>query len=237
MMRAVLVAALVLIAGCSAIPGTGTDIPSNSTPTADSPTPDGSSTDGELTPGMYRPVVFEDPGRYVFSISTQYETDPGRVEYDVRSTALSNTEIAVDAEFAGNSHQTTISGNRIEVSDGLQTLDSGTGSIEADMRIFETIFEPGAWTLGRTLDVGQEWGATIGGVAGEDSVDSTLTVTGTKTIGGVECYALEGIADEDGRTVYEGCLAPGHGFPMQSIYYDSSGQVASLLELQSYDPA
>lgn len=237
--KIVSLALVVLVAGCSGVIGSDVSAapgtPGSTTGVAASPTPAADSSADQLAPGQYRPVVFEQPGRYEFAIASQYETEPGTIGFDVRSTALSNTEIVVDLRFAGGSHQTTVSGNRIEVNDGLMTLVSGVAAIDADLRLYETVFEPGAWTMGRTLDVGAEWGVTIDGVAGEDAVDSTLTVTGTNTIGGIQCYVVKGVADVDGRTIYEGCFSPGHGFPMQSIYYDASGQVASSLVLQSYE--
>lgn len=98
----------------------------------------------------------------------------------------------MDLRFGG-SHQELLTGDRREVQDQLITLTDGTAA-DSDPLFFQTIYAPSAWALGRPLDVDAEWGGTVDGVAGETAADSTISVTGTSTIGGVQCYVLKAVA-------------------------------------------
>lgn len=223
-----LVGLLVVLAGCAAVPGTDAlldDGPSDddadlpASPTAE-PTraPSGPAT------GNYVPFDFAGPGRYVYDVSNEYDGE-GVFAFDVRSTARSAMEIEIDWTIGGATHREVLSGTDREVTDDILAVHE----LDSHGMMWAAVYAPGAWTLGRTLTVGDSWGATV------DGDDGLLSVTGTAIVGDVACYTLEFVVE--GQVRYEGCLSPDHGFPMQSVYYDETGAVTLSMELRSYAPA
>jgi hypothetical protein len=61
----------------------------------------------------------------------------------------------------------------------------------------------------------------------------SFAVTGTDTVGGVDCYTSEIRINDD--IFHEACFSPDRGLAPYTAYYEDSGDVSFSMELVSYE--
>ena len=228
-LTAVLVCALVVLAGCG---GTATDSGSNVSTDAESTQPaseedpgaDGSDDGGSDSTGSgsgdaWEAFDFDRPAKYTFDT---YMEDQGEGELVWDMTAVSGDEVTVDLHYSAGETtvDTTVSGTKDDVQSQLILTPGGQFFLIA---LFSPTF---AYYEDQPLSVGEGWSYTTA------DGSASFEITGKDTYANVECYVSEMHVDEE--LVHEGCFAPDLGLAPYSAYYES-GEVTASMELTDFE--
>ena len=197
------------LAGCS---GSGDD---------DGDDGDGSGAgNGAGSEAAWRRFDFATTGTYTFEF---YAADAG-------TSTLTWSVQEVDGDQVTVGYEMEIEGMSIG---GQSTFTTGGGIDEMDpiaagflgMTAFHPLMDQFG---GQALEVGEGWSHTW------DGQTVAYEVTGTSEHAGIECYTTE--ITENGRTVYEACLAEDHGIAIHTAFYEEDGSLAAEQTLVDYSP-
>ncbi len=196
---ALLLAATVVLAGCS---GGGNTSPTDASTDGPTPTEDGTpdaSVEGDADAEASIPSTNY---QWTEGESYSYETESARgdnSEYTWTVTDVSDGEVTVEIEsqFGTTSDTTTVTGPQGNFFDG---------TLESQGAVFLFLHLPQILIDGQELTAGNEWTLTAEDfnatdVAGSEPIE--VRVTGTDTVAGQECHTFEA---SDGTSTFQGCV-------------------------------
>lgn len=233
---AVLVAVLVVVAGCAgggtASDRSGDGAAATTTATATPTTAESSdaTTDAEATassagaagvdPGEWEWFGFDEPATYTYDLYIEDEGE-GTLVWDVTDVSADSVTVSITYELGETSFESTMTGDR-------ETIRSQAMMTPAGPILMLTMFSPTfAYYEGQELAVGNQW--SYAGPDGSLSFD----VTGTDTVAGVDCYTTE--MTLNGTVVHEACLSPELGAAPHAAYYEEDGTLTFELTLVDYE--
>lgn len=222
----VLLAALVLLAGCSGGSNDGGATTGDATADDAAGTSGGgdetaSGSGGESGEAELLQLQFDRVERYEYE--TEAYGNAGTLVLDVESVTDGTATVRIDYDLGAQ--ETT------------RTYEVPAGDREAFVRAAQRETYPGAILILQSNDAtitfvenDLEW--AVGSVYDSQLLEGNISVTGRDTIAGVDCFTYETVAD--GHLIQDGCISPDHEVAIQMTQYGAEGSIRTQLTLTDY---